>query len=199
MSCFSCLAFVPLNEKIEMNGLSEQQDRFCQEYLKDFHIGNAALRAGYSESSASAAGSRLLKSDKIQERLRYYKRERNKRTEVTLDKVVKEIAKIAFHNVQELLDFFDGKVRFKNLDEIDFPEIIKSIEVKKVKEKGGTYGEIIKIQVYDKVKALELLGKHVAAFTENVDVTSNGKELPAPQNIINIAINHRSKNEPLEK
>lgn len=193
------MAFVPLNEKIEMNGLSEQQDRFCQEYLKDFHIGNAALRAGYSESSASAAGSRLLKSDKIQERLRYYKRERNKRTEVTLDKVVKEIAKIAFHNVQELLDFFDGKVRFKNLDEIDFPEIIKSIEVKKVKEKGGTYGEIIKIQVYDKVKALELLGKHVAAFTENVDVTSNGKELPAPQNIINIAINHRSKNEPLEK
>ena len=52
-----------------MAGLSDKQELFCREYLKDFNATQAAIRAGYSEDTASQQGSRLLSNVKVSERL----------------------------------------------------------------------------------------------------------------------------------
>jgi len=52
-----------------MAGLSDKQELFCREYLKDFNATQAAIRAGYSEDTASQQGSRLLNNVKVSERL----------------------------------------------------------------------------------------------------------------------------------
>ena len=178
--------------------LEDMQELFCREYIIDFNATQAGIRAGYSENTAAQQCSRLLNLVKVQKYLQYLTSDRAKRLQVTADKIVQEIAKIAFHNVEDLLDYFDGNVLFNDLDQMRFPEIIKSIEVKETKGKNGErIGKIAKIQVYDKVKALELLGKHTALFTENLNLTNNGKDLPTPTQTVNVMINHRGRGEPL--
>lgn len=179
--------------------LEDKQRRFAEQYIIDFNGNAAAIRAGYAENSAAQQASRLLNHDNIQLYLQYLISDRAKRTQITADRVVQEIAKIAFHDVSELLDYFDGHVLFKDLDQMQFPEIIKSVTIKEVKLGGERIGKVAKIEVYDKVKALELLGRHTAAFTENLNLTSNGKELQAPQQVVNVTINHRRKGEQLTK
>lgn len=178
--------------------LEPMQLRYAEQYIIDFNGTKAAIRAGYAEPSAAQQSSRLLNNAKIQQYLQYLISDRSKRLQVTADKVVQEIAKIAFHNVQDLLDYLDGNVLFSDLEDMEFPEIIKSIEVKETLIDGVRVGQIAKIQVYDKVKALELLGKHTALFTENLNLTNNGESfeaLPA----VNIHINHRGVGASLEE
>lgn len=179
--------------------LGPQRFDFAEKYLISFNASQAAREAGYSEKAAGAIGHDLLKLTEMQVYLQMILKERSKKTGITAERVVEEIAKIAFHNVQDLLDYFDGKVYFNNLEDMQFPEIIKAITIKEQKNKltGKMEGRITKIEVYDKVKALELLGKHTAAFTENINLTNNGGRFDAPKQTTIIQINHRPKEEPL--
>lgn len=186
-------------EKIQEleEALTPKARQFCREYLIDFNASQAAIRAGYSKKTAGVTGHDMLKKPKTGEYLRYLQDQRAQRTEITADRVVEEIAKIAFHNIQDLLDYFEGEVLFKDIDKMKFPEIIKSITIKEGTRNGVRIGQIAKIEVYDKVKALELLGRHTAAFTENINLTSNGGDLPTPEHNVNIYINHRAPGAPL--
>ena len=170
---------------------------FCEEYVIDFRGKRAAIAAGYAEASASAQASALLTRPDISAYLQYLTSSRAKRLEVTADKVVQEIAKIAFHNVGDLLDYFDGNVLFKDVEDMEFPELIKSIEIKEVKNsKGNRVGQVAKIVLHDKLKALEMLGKYTAIFTETIDHKNNGGSFAPPQTT-NVFINHRPKGAPL--
>lgn len=188
------------NKQLEelLESMEDAWIQFSKEYLIDFNGTKAALRAGYAESGAHVSANRLLNNDKVRSYLSHLITDRSKRTRVTADRVVEEIAKIAFHNVKELLDYFDGNVLFHDLDNMEFPEIIKTIKVKEItNRKGERIGKIAEIIVHDKIKALELLGKHTAIFTENLNLMTNGKALPGAQHTTNIIINHRAKGDPL--
>lgn len=177
--------------------LNEKQLLFCKEYLIDFNGSRAAKAAGYSENSAPQTANEILNYPHVQAYLTYLISARAKRLEVTADKVVQEIAKIAFHNVEDLLDYFDGNILFNDLDQMKFPEIIKNITIKETIRNGKRMGKVAKIEVYDKVKALELLGKHTAIFTETLNLKNNGGRFDTPQQVTNVYINHRSKGEEL--
>jgi len=179
------------------DSLTEKQRLFCKYYIQDFHITNSAIQAGYSQKTAAQAGSRLLNDVNIQNYLRYLTSDRAKRLRVDGDRIVQEIAKIAFHNVDDLLDYLGGNVLFKDLENMEFPEIIKSIKVKEITKDGKRVGQIAEIQIYDKVKALELLGKHTALFTENLNLKNNGASFATPQNVTHVHINHRRQGAPL--
>lgn len=177
--------------------LNDKQLLFCKEYLTDFNGSRAAKAAGYSEKSAPTTANDILNYPYVQAYLSYLISSRAKRLEVTADKVVQEIAKIAFHNVEDLLDYFDGNVLFNDLDQMKFPEIIKNITIKETIRNGQRIGQVAKIEVYDKVKALELLGKYTAIFTETLNLKNNGGKFDTPQQVTNVYINHRSKGEEL--
>jgi len=73
---------------------------FCQEYIIDFNATRAYLRAGYkaNEKTAGSNSSLLMARPEIQARISEIMSEREQRTEITQDKVLQELAKIAFAN-----------------------------------------------------------------------------------------------------
>lgn len=148
-----------------MPKLTEKQKRFCEEYLIDLNATQAAIRAGYSEKTAEQIGYKLVQKSLVLEYLNKLREEQSKRTQITADRVLAELAAIAFSDRTELAKVIDcGEVEFTPTDKLtsDVKKTIAGIE-------NGKYGT--KVTSYDKVKALELLGKHLGLFTSGADNT----------------------------
>jgi len=127
-----------------INGdLTDKQRRFIDEYLIDLNATQAAIRAGYSERSAKEIACGLLTKHNIINEVMRRQEERQKRTEVTQDMVVQELARIAFLDLDVVYD-----------------------------EDKGTL--LDKIKLVDKIRALDLLGKHMKMFTDKVDLNVSG-------------------------
>jgi phage terminase small subunit len=78
--------------------LTDKQKRFCEEYLIDLNATQAAIRAGYSPKTAEQTASRLLRNVKVQEYIAKRQKELSRSTEITQERVIKELALIAFSN-----------------------------------------------------------------------------------------------------
>lgn len=76
--------------------LTPKQKRFCEEYLIDLNATQAAIRAGYSPKTAEQTASRLLRNVKVQEYIAKRQKELSRSTEITQERVIKELALIAF-------------------------------------------------------------------------------------------------------
>lgn len=100
--------------------LSAKQQRFVDEYLIDFNISKAALRAGYSEKT----GARLLKNEAVEQLIRKRRNDLQDKTAITAQRVVQELAGIGF-----------DRDHAKNMD---------------------------------RIRALELIGKHIGMFDERI-------------------------------
>jgi len=145
--------------------LTEKQRRFCEEYLIDLNA-TRAYKAAYpsikKESTAAQAGSRMLRNVKVAEHIRERMEDRQKRTEITQDRVLRELAAIAFADVTDIVSFNGGRVVIKPTD--DLPRETRKI-IAGIKE--GQYGTEVK--TYDRIRALELLGKHLGMFEPRKD------------------------------
>lgn len=145
--------------------LSDKEERFCQEYIIDLNATQAAKRAGYSEATARQIGSENLSKLDIQERIGQLKEARVKRTEITADKVLKELAKLGFSNIA---DYVNDDMTMKQLKTI---KRRKSAAISSIKKSVTTFDggekETIEFKLYDKKGALELIGKHIGFFKED--------------------------------
>lgn len=151
--------------------MTNKQKRFCEEYLIDLNATQAAVRAGYSTSTAGAIGAENLKKPQIRARIDKALAEQSKRTGVTADRVVRELAKVAFVNSDDVMDFNSATV--KPDASKDDTAAIASVRVKTIPTKDGD-GVEREIKLADKLKALELLGKRYGLFTDNVNVSGEG-------------------------
>ncbi|MFD1407534.1 terminase small subunit [Kroppenstedtia eburnea] len=88
-----------------MAKLTSKQQRFVEEYLVDLNATQAAIRAGYSQRNAGKIGHELLGKEKIAEAIDRAKAERSERTEVSQDMVVKQLAKIAFADIKDVVSW----------------------------------------------------------------------------------------------
>lgn len=138
--------------------LSEQRQRFVEEYLTDLNGTQAAIRAGYSVKTAQEQSSRLLSNVMVQEAISKAMAARSKRTGVNQDRVVLELARIAFVNIEDVVDTDTGKI-LPNATRDD----LACVEGIKYKESDNQYGGSVEreVKVASKLKALELLGKHL--------------------------------------
>lgn len=84
--------------------LTDRQQAFVAEYLIDFNATKAAERAGYSKRTAGKQGTQLLAKSSISEAIEEAKKARQRRTEITQDKVIAEIAKYAFKDASDAPD-----------------------------------------------------------------------------------------------
>lgn len=153
--------------------LTDKQQRFVEEYLIDLNATQAAVRAGYKAGSAQRAseiGSELLHKTPVAEAIRKEMAERSRRTGVNADRVVQELAKIAFVNAIEVIDPKTATVK-KNASPDD-TAAIQSVKVKTFGEDGLER----EIKMADKIKALELLGKHLGMFKDRVEVSGIDSE-----------------------
>lgn len=143
--------------------LTAKQQRFCNEYLIDLNATQAAIRAGYSVKTANEQGSQLLAKLSIQEVIGKEMAERSRRTGINQDRVVLELAKLAFVNIADVVDLENATVRRSATD--DDLACIQSIKIK-----PSEFGEEREIKLYDKKASLELLGKHLGMFKDNMNL-----------------------------
>lgn len=159
--------------------MTNAQKRFCDEYLIDLNA-TRAYKVAYpnckKDETANAASSRMLRNVKVQEYISEKQKEIEKRTEVTQDKVIKELAKIAFLDIRKL---YTENGQLKNIADIDSDTAgaISSLETLEEYDGYGDdrekIGDTQKVKLLDKTKALELLGKHLGMFKEKVTIDGN--------------------------
>ena len=142
--------------------MTKKQKRFCEEYLIDLNATQAAIRAGYSPETAGAIGAENLKKPQIQKAIARAMADRSRRTGVNADRVVMELAKIAFVNAADVIDADDATLKADAADE-DLAAV-QSVKVKTFGEDGVER----EIKLADKIKALELLGRHLGMFNDRL-------------------------------
>lgn len=161
-----------------MAKLTDKQQLFVEEYLIDLNATQAAIRAGYSAKNADKIGSELLGKTRVAEAVACAIAERSRRTGISQDRVLQELAKISFADMRNFVDVVDGEVRLKNMEDIspDDSACIQEITTTKtVKSFGDTEIETVvtKIKLADKKASLELLGKHLGIFTDSIRLTGD--------------------------
>lgn len=173
--------------------MTDAQKRFCDEYLIDLNA-TRAYKVAYpnckKDETANAASSRMLRNVKVQEYISKKQQEIEKRTEVTQDMVIKELAKIAFLDIRKL---YTENGQLKNIADIDSDTAGAISQLETLEEYEGygedreKIGDTQKVKLLDKTKALELLGRHLGIFNDKIDV--NVKEKKEKKNAISDILN----------
>ena len=146
--------------------LNDRQRRFVAEYLADLNATQAAIRAGYSAATASEQASRLLANVKVAAAIAEAQAARSWRTEVTADRVVLELARVAFGDPRRVMSWGPGGVKLRPSAELSDEEAAIVAEASQtVTEAGGT----VRLKAVDKLGALKLLGQHLGMFGERAD------------------------------
>ena len=173
--------------------MTDAQKRFCDEYLIDLNA-TRAYKVAYSrckkDETANVNGSKLLRNTKVQEYIAERMKEREQRTEITQDIVIKELAKIAFLDIRKL---YTENGQLKNIADIDSDTAGAISQLETLEEYEGygddreKIGDTQKVKLLDKTKALELLGRHLGIFNDKIDV--NVKEKEEKKNAISDILN----------
>ncbi len=152
--------------------MTEKQKIFADEYLIDLNA-TRAYRVAYpsvkKEEAAAVNGSKLLRNTKVATYIQERMKERQKRTEITQDRVLEELAAIAFAKATDYAEVKEGQVIIKDTANLDEQQAraIAGIE-------EGKFG--IKVKLNDKEKALELLGRHLGMFKDKLEVSGLEEE-----------------------
>lgn len=164
--------------------MTEAQKRFCDEYLIDLNA-TRAYKVAYprckKDETARANSSRLLTNANIQEYIKQRQEELQEETKVTQQKVIDELAAIAFFNIKNI---YNENGSLKSVKEMD-DETAKAISSVKTLQKAGSMKievnpngkdvdipvehiaeQTIEYKTNDKKGALELLGKHLRLFND---------------------------------
>jgi len=160
----------------DKNGLTPKQAAFVKEYLIDKNATQAAIRAGYSARTADRIGPELLGKTCVEAEVNRNLIKQQERTEVTADRVLRELASIAFADTRKLYRE-DGSI--KSPGELDdrTASALAGIDTEERNDEDGYRAYTRKVKQWDKVKALELLGKHLGLYPTrgSVSLTLDGQ------------------------
>ena len=163
-----------------MAELTAKQQAFVEEYLIDLNATQSAIRAGYSEKTAYSQGQRLLKNVEVASRIDEALAKRSERTEITADNVLRELAKLAFSNIEDYVRI-DGE----GLARVDLSEATRdqmaavgeiTVDTRREATADGDIPAVIekvRFKLSDKGTNLERLGRHLKLFTDKTEVDTN--------------------------
>jgi len=138
--------------------LTQRQDRFVVEYLRDLNATKAAIRAGYSARNADKIGSRLVGESRIAAIIAARQARRAKRADLTAERTLEEIRRLMTSDIGNYLDE-DGKpVNIRNLPE-DWRAPIERL-------KFDENGNIREIKLWSKTQAIHLAAMHLRLLVE---------------------------------
>lgn len=171
------MAFFLRRKKVDLMALTPKQKIFADEYLIDLNA-TRAYKVAYprvkNEETAAAAGARLLRNVKVVEYVQKRMDERAQRTEITQDRVLQELAKLGFFDIRKLFDDSGKPLDITGLDD-ETAACIAGLEVMDVYEGAGEdkefAGYVKKYKLSDKLKALELIGRHLGMFKDKLELS----------------------------
>ncbi len=147
--------------------LTDRQERFCREYVVDLNATQAAIRAGYSSKTANRIATKILSKAVIKKKIAQLQSEIAKRTEITADMVVRELAAIGFADVRECFDQLGNIINPKKLPD-SIAKVVAGIDVIEVKKDV----KVKKLKLWNKVAALESLAKHLGMYQQESGATA---------------------------
>lgn len=150
--------------------MTGKQKRFIEEYLIDLNATQAAIRAGYSPDTAKQIGNENLTKPDLRARIDQEMAKRSSRTGISQDRVIRELARIAFVNPADMINMKDATLKEEATE--DDTAAVLSVKVKTFGEDGIER----EIKMADKLKALELLGKHLGMFQNNLNIELHTSE-----------------------
>jgi len=150
--------------------LTPKQQRFADEWLIDMNATAAAIRAGYSPRSADVTGARLLANARVRAYIDERMAEHSRRTGVTQERIIRELARIAFLDPTQLVNMDTAELLDSAAE--DDRAAITSVKVKTMS--GETEMIEREVRFADKIKALELLGKRFGMWIDKQQVDVQG-------------------------
>lgn len=145
--------------------LTPKQQRFVEEYLIDLNATQAAIRAGYSPKTARAIGAENLTKPDIQTAIAQVRAELSARTRVTAERVVRELARIAFAQITDAVSWNNRDLILHDSGTLDDDTAAAIQDVTIRYDKNGT-PMFKKIQMQSKTQALHLLGRYLGVWKE---------------------------------
>lgn len=177
--------------------LSVKQKMFVKEYLIDLNATQAAIRAGYSPKTAKEQGARLLSNVNVQAAIQFAMVKRERRTEIKADRVLQELAAVGFAQAVDVVrvvrrETEDGRT-YQDVEILETDKVAQDTRTAIAGIKYGKYG--IEIKMHDKIRALEMLGRHLGLFNDaadtnkpdpNVQITALADLInnPAPERVL---------------
>ncbi|CUR95059.1 Terminase small subunit [Salmonella enterica subsp. enterica serovar Weltevreden] len=167
----------PKRKSTQYKPLTAMQEAYCQSYIKTpENQTQAAINAGFSPNTAAVKASVMMRDERIQKRIAELMEERNKRLRVSADYVLLRLVEI---DQMDVIDILNDDMSIKPVSE--WPKVwrqyLTGFELADMFEGRGDKKELVgilkKIKWPDKVKNLELIGKHVDvnAFKERLEVS----------------------------
>ncbi|MCK5604346.1 terminase small subunit [Candidatus Pacearchaeota archaeon] len=158
----------------ELRKLTDSHRLFCRTIIADTKMNqtqaylDTMAKPGMKRATASKHAVALKKQKLVKIELKRLMQLRSERLDITADKVLAEIASIAFAKTTDYLEYDDeGNVTMKSSDEVD-GRPIKSVERRIVSTDEETTTEVFKFKLHDKLKALELTMKHLGLLNDNL-------------------------------
>lgn len=172
-----------------MAKLTPKQKMFVKEYLVDLNATQAAIRAGYSKKTADRIGPELLGKTCVAKAIQMEMDKRAERIGITADKVLRELGYIGFADISDTLswdnvqwevnpahdpgDKSSSPVIIKGgihaVPSRDLPKEIRQAIMSVKQQADGSF----EIKMHPKIKALELIGRHLKMFTDVVEIRQN--------------------------
>jgi phage terminase small subunit len=154
---------------LETRGLTPKQCRFVAEYLVDLNGTQAAIRAGYSRKTANEQAARLLAKASVKEAVAAGQARHLAKADISAERVLEEVRRIAFSSIAEL---FDANGNLKPMQHLtpDQAAPIKVFEHRNLTAANGASVSILRIRLWDKVRALEMLMKYLGLLPEKIDL-----------------------------
>lgn len=140
--------------------LSARQQRFVEEYLIDLSAVDAARRAGYAARTAAESAGRLLRSPAVCKAISRAQEERSRRTGVSQEHVVRELAAVGFAVMTDICHWTGEGVHLNDSAGLTRGQAAAIAEVRE----SGTARGGVQVKLHSKLKALEMLGRHLGMF-----------------------------------
>ncbi|MBL3576351.1 terminase small subunit [Rhodovulum sulfidophilum] len=153
--------------------LTAKQRRFVEEYLVDLNATQAAIRAGYSETTARQTGAENLTKPVIAAAIAEAQAQRSERTQLDADWMLRRLAAEVTADLADILDEAGAIRPVKDWPLIWRQGLVSGLDVNETLVEGEKVGQTVKIKLSERIKRLELIGKHVSvqAFRDQVNTT----------------------------